>query len=264
MQIRSVFWGYLKDDWACWSYSLSFFFHFLFQSFETLFICWWKPWMLQLHTTCAALNQTTSSSHSRKMPVPVGFGEPLLGGIAQGHWGSGLCWTLLTQEWSVVSPFSGYGFPLCMCITAGDVWGWIDGEVLPDAIFLFMVICKKKVLTFSLLAIWNVSGVCTSWAEICFSDSKAFSCFFFYIWTLLEFFSKPRHTKAPVALVLASRKCPWAQTVLQPGCPLLPWVSGAPYQPPITPPLLLTVPLPGPPDNASPVPHPTKPPLVPP
>lgn len=184
MQIKSVFWGYPKDDWACWSYSLRFFFHFLFQSFETLFICWWKPWMLQLRTTCAALSQTTSSSHSRKMPVPVGFGEPLLGGIAQGHWGSGLCWTLLTQGWSAVSPFFGFGFTLCMCITAGDVWGWIDGEVLPDAIFLFMVICKKKVPTFSLLAISNVSGVCTSWAEICFSDSKAFFFFFSFIYEL--------------------------------------------------------------------------------
>lgn len=92
-----------------------------------------------------------------------------------------------------------------------------------------MVIREKKIPTFSLPAILNVTGGLHSLSsfDICwnllFWVSKPFSLpFFFHIWTCLEFSSKPRHTKAPVALVLASRKCQWALTVLQPGCPVTP------------------------------------------
>jgi len=85
-----------------------YFFPFSFsKSFETLFICWWKPWTLQLHTTCAVLSLTTSSFRSRKL-VHVWFTQPVHGRElpkASGERGSAKPCPLR----SGVSPFSCYG-----------------------------------------------------------------------------------------------------------------------------------------------------------
>lgn len=129
----------------------------------------------------------------------------------------------------------------CLFFVYGDMWEKKSN--------IFIASNFKCNWWFALLElIWHL-------LEFAFLDFKAFFiAFFFHIWTCLEFSSKPRHTKAPVALVLASRKCWWTLAVLQPGCPVTPEFPTTSTLLPTVPLLPWVCPQPGPPDNANPQP----------
>lgn len=166
------------------------------KSSETLFICWWKPWTLQLHTTCAVLNLMTSSFHSRKLFL-VWFYRPLKeGNCTRTHRIEALLNVAHSEmKWCVSFLLLRTHCALLCVLTAGDILGWVEGEVLYEH-FLLCDNIWEKIPAISFLAVLNLTeSICNSWWNLLlqiplFPYFQLFLTFLiFHIWTCLELFS---------------------------------------------------------------------------